>query len=78
MTGGTYTENNSPMASLPKVPAVFTYSTDERDWSEAQRALDPGSWSFHEYPDGAHGTGMFEAVPAVTDDLAAFFAPFAD
>jgi pimeloyl-ACP methyl ester carboxylesterase len=75
MTGGTYTEAQTEMSALPPVPAVFTFSTAERDWSEAQRPLDPGgatSWTFHEYPDGDHGTRMFEAAPAVADDLVAF------
>lgn len=77
MTGGAYTENNEAMTDLPAIPAVFTYSTAERDWSEAQRPLDPGTWTFLEYADGDHGTRMFDAVPTVTDDLASFFAPFA-
>jgi pimeloyl-ACP methyl ester carboxylesterase len=77
LTGGTYTENNGSMAELPKVPAIFTYSTAERAWSEAQRPLDPGTWSFREYPDGAHGTKMFDAVPTFAQDLASFLAPFA-
>lgn len=73
MTGGSYTENQNPMGSVPKVPAIFTYSTAERAWSEAQRPLDPGSWAFEEYPDGAHGTQMFDAAPEVADDLVGFF-----
>ncbi|MEZ4237627.1 MAG: alpha/beta hydrolase [Myxococcota bacterium] len=72
LTGGTYTENQTPMSALPSLPAVFTYSTAERSWSEAQRALDPGTWVFHEYPNGAHGTGMFAAAPEVADDLVGF------
>lgn len=74
LTGGTYTEAQTPMVELPPTPAVFTYSTDERAWSEAQRAIDPGSWAFLEYPDGAHGTGMFAAVPGFSDDLVSFVA----
>ena len=72
MTGGTYTENQNAMSTLPETPAVFTYSTDERDWSEAQRALDPGNWTFHEYATGDHGTRMFDVAPEVGDDLLAF------
>jgi pimeloyl-ACP methyl ester carboxylesterase len=75
MTGGAYTENQHPMSALPPIPAIFTYSTEERAWSEAQRALDPGDWIFHEYPEGDHGTRMFDAAPQVSDDLLAFFAP---
>lgn len=74
MTGGTYTEAQNPMSAAPAVPAVFTYSTAERAWSEAQRAVDPGGWVFHEYPNGAHGTQMFDAAPEVEDDLVAFLA----
>lgn len=77
MTGGTYTEAQNPMSAVPAVPAIFTTSTAERAWSEAQRPLDPGSWQFHEYPDGAHGTGMFEAAPVVGDDLLAFYTAVA-
>lgn len=73
MTGGTYTENNTPMSSLPAIPAVFTYSTAERDWSVAQQGLDPGSWTFLEYPAGDHGTRMFDAAPEVRPDLVEFF-----
>ena len=74
MTGGDYTETNTPMADVPRIPAVFTFSTDERGWSAAQQPLDPGTWRFLEYADGAHGTGMFEAEPAVTADLDAFLS----
>jgi pimeloyl-ACP methyl ester carboxylesterase len=73
MTGGAYTENQTAMSAVPAVPAIFTYSTAERAWSEEQRALDPGSWELREYPDGAHGTDMFEAAPEVQGDLLAFF-----
>jgi pimeloyl-ACP methyl ester carboxylesterase len=72
MTGGTYTETNTPMSALPSMPAVFTYSTAEAAWSVAQAPLDPGSWSMLEYADGAHGTDMFGAAPEVSDDLDAF------
>lgn len=73
MTGGTYTENNTPMTEAPAVPAVFTYSTAEQGWSVDQQPLDPGTWSFLEYPEGAHGTQMFDAAPEVGPDLIAFF-----
>lgn len=73
MTGGTYTETQTPMSTLPSLPAVFVYATDEREWSEAQRPLDPGTWAFHEYPNGAHGTHLFEAAPEVADDLLRFY-----
>jgi pimeloyl-ACP methyl ester carboxylesterase len=77
MTGGAYTETNNAMADLPPIPAVYTYSTEERDWSVAQQPLDPGTWSFLEYADGDHGTLMFDADPTVTDDLVEFFGPLA-
>lgn len=75
MTGGTYTENQNAMEDLPEIPSVFTYSTGERAWSEDQRPLDPGTWSFLEYDGGAHGTRMFEAKPRVTRNLVDFFGP---
>jgi pimeloyl-ACP methyl ester carboxylesterase len=73
MTGGAYTETNTAMSEVPSIPAAFTYSTAERDWSVDQQPLDPGTWSFLEYPDGDHGTLMFDAAPEVGDDLVAFF-----
>jgi hypothetical protein len=73
MTGGSYTEAQNDVADAPPVPAVFTYSTDERLWSVAQQSSDPGSWVFHEYPQGDHGTRMFTAAPDVSDDLVSFF-----
>jgi pimeloyl-ACP methyl ester carboxylesterase len=74
MTGGTYTEANTEMTEVPPVAAVFTTSTDERDWSVDQQSLDPGTWELLEYPDGDHGTRMFDAAPEVGPDLIAFFA----
>lgn len=71
MTGGSYTENQNAVADLT-LPAVFTYSTDERDWSVQQQADAPASWVFLEYPEGAHGTHMFAAEPTVADDLITF------
>ncbi len=73
MTGGAYTENNNSFDGMPEIPSVFTYSTDERAWSVAQQVGAPASWVFHEYPDGDHGTVMFDAAPEVREDLDAFF-----
>ncbi len=73
MTGGTYTESQTAMEDVPKVPAIFTYSTAERAWSVDQQPLDPGTWSFKEYAEGDHGTKMFAAAPEVEDDLENFF-----
>lgn len=76
LTGGTYTENQTEMADFAAkaIPSAFAFSTAEREWSVAQEALDPGSWTFLEYPEGAHGTQMFEAAPEVSGDLEAWFA----
>jgi len=72
LTGGVYTESQNEVADAPPVPAIFTYSTAERVWSVAQQTHDPGSWAFHEYPGGDHGTRMFDAAPEVSDDLVGF------
>lgn len=69
LTGGGYTETNTPIAKVAKIPAVFTYSVEEREWSHAQKAVNK-DWVFHEYPGGEHGTKMFEAKPTVHADLA--------
>jgi len=68
MTGGNYTENQTDMAAVASFPAAFTYSTEEREWSAAQQAR-AAHWTFHEYPDGAHGTKMFGVQAQVADDL---------
>jgi len=73
MTGGAYTEVQNDMASAPDVPAIFTYSTAEAAWSVDQQVHDPGNWVFEEYPLGDHGTRMFDAAPAVSEDLIDFF-----
>jgi len=74
MTGGSYTESQNPMSAGTDWPAIFTYSTAERAWSVDQQALNPGSWAFHEYANGDHGTKMFAADPTVEDDLETFLA----
>lgn len=68
MTGGSYTEAQQPMSAVAGFPVLFTYSTEERAWSEAQRG---GSdrWTFMEVEKGAHGTKMFEAHPPFAEDL---------
>ena len=53
---------------------MFTYSTAEREWSEGQRDLDPGSWRFLEYDGGDHGTRMFTVRPEVSADLDGWLA----
>ena len=74
MTGGSYTESQTAMESVPGVPAAFTYSTAEAGWSVDQQPLDPGGWSFLEYATGDHGTRMFDAAPEVAGDLTAFLS----
>lgn len=70
MTGGNYTENQTAMSTVSaSTPAFFTYSTAERDWSVAQEPLNTGSWNFHEYPAGDHGTRMFSAAPQVVSGI---------
>ena len=69
MTGGNYTENNTEMTELTAEKLLFTYSTEEKGWSEMQQAVDPGSWTFMEYGGGGHGTRMFDAIPASEDDI---------
>lgn len=70
LSGGDYTERQTAMAELPRVPAFFGYPTAERAWSEAQRPLDPGSWTFYEWPGDAHGTLAFGPHPELVDQLA--------
>lgn len=77
MTGGSYTENQNSMDKLVdmELPSVFTFSSAERGWSIDQQDRGEPEWTFHEYPDGDHGTRMFQAAPEVMDDLVAFYEP---
>lgn len=61
MTGGSYTENNTAIAAVHRIPALVLSSTEEREWSAAQAGVK--GWTVVEYPKGAHGTKLFEAVP---------------
>lgn len=76
MSGGSYTESQNQMEAAPKVPMAFLYPPSEADWPEAQQDLDPGSWVWHRYPSGAHGTRLFTTPEAaqVETDLLAFAA----
>jgi len=74
MTGGSYTENQNPMASTPDVPAFFTFSDSESGWSLDQEGLGREDWEFFEYRGGAHGTLMFDAKPKVKRDIVDFLA----
>jgi pimeloyl-ACP methyl ester carboxylesterase len=68
MTGGTYTENNTPVSSVHRIPAVVMSSTEERAWSAKQNGVK--GWTVVEYPTGTHGTKLFESVPEkVRSDL---------
>lgn len=74
MSGGPYTEAQTAMSTVPKVPMLFQYPPNEADWPDAQRALDPGSWTFTVYDNGAHGTRLFGTADdeAVRTDLVSF------
>lgn len=74
LSGGTYTEANTPIEAVLGVRSVFMVAPDEREWTAALRKAPDGSprspvWTFHEYPGGAHGTKMFDAKPVVVGDL---------
>lgn len=71
MTGGSYTENQNPLVGVD-LPAVFTYSTAERDWSVGKEPGAPAGWSFLEYDGGDHGTLMFDVKPEVGADIVSF------
>lgn len=76
LSGGPYTENQTAMSAVPKVPMSFVYPPNEAAWPDAQRDLDPGTWSFKAYDGGAHGTRMFttDVSDAVQADVEAFLA----
>jgi pimeloyl-ACP methyl ester carboxylesterase len=74
MSGGGYTETQNQMEDVPKVPMAFLYPPNEADWPEGQQSLDPGTWVWHSYADGQHGTRLFDTPDAaqVETDLLAF------
>lgn len=76
MSGGSYTETQNQMATVPKVPMAFLYPPSEAAWPEGHQDLDPGSWVWHSYANGAHGTRLFTTSDAaqVQSDLLAFTA----
>ncbi|MCB9677249.1 MAG: alpha/beta fold hydrolase [Alphaproteobacteria bacterium] len=68
MTGGPYTENQTGVVLVEHIPAVFTFSQAEREWSGGLKGVSP-KWTFHEYLTGDHGTKMFDVRPDVAHDL---------
>ncbi len=72
LTGGMYTENqnNVDTGVIRDLPLLFVFSTAERAWSAAFEPGAAATWAFIEYADGAHGTGVFDAVPESVDDVA--------
>ncbi len=72
VTGGTYTENQTDMAAhaATGLPTQFVYAADEAQWSELQRPLDPGNWSWTEAAPTGHGTILFDETPDVGAVLA--------
>lgn len=72
LSPGTYTETNHAMADLAQERLFLGYPETEAGWPEARRALDPGTWTFRVYPDGEHGTLLFESNPEVAEELRAF------
>ena len=73
LSGGAYTEKNTPMSQIPAVPAYFAYPVDESAWNEAQkRHPSAGAWTFEAYDPGDHGTKMFGKVEDFDDDLEAW------
>ena len=78
LTGGTYTESQTTIADhrplLGSIPTLFVFSTAESSWSKGFSSGAPATWRFEEYPNGAHGTGMFAAEPTSIDSVASFVA----
>jgi predicted alpha/beta-fold hydrolase len=76
MSGGAYTESQNQMESVPQVPMAFLYPPNEAGWSEGNQDLDPGTWRWHSYENGDHGTRLFGTPDAaqVESDLLAFTA----
>jgi len=78
LTGGGYTEAQNMISAqravLDPMPIDFVYSTAEAAWSASHQAGASAEWSFDERADGAHGTQMFDAVPATITDVADWMA----
>jgi pimeloyl-ACP methyl ester carboxylesterase len=76
LSGGAYTENQTEMSAVAAlgIPSVFAYPTSEAQWADAQAARAVEGWSFLEYPEGDHGTRLFDSSPGITEDLLTFLA----
>jgi pimeloyl-ACP methyl ester carboxylesterase len=74
LSPGPYTEAQTSLDALPPTPSAFLYPPGERAWPESKQALNPGSWTFKSYADGAHGTLMLGTAvgPEVQADLITF------
>lgn len=72
MTGGSYTENQTDMASYAarSLPTQLVYATDEAQWSVAQEPLDPGGWVWVEAAETGHGTNLFDESETVGTTVA--------
>lgn len=76
LSGGPYTENQTRVADLPRLPSAFFYPASEAAWSDAQKPhVAPGS-TFHLYNPGDHGTKLFATADGakVRDDVVDFVA----
>ena len=73
MTGGAYTEAQTPLAgsAAAGLPVLFTFNGKEKAWSEGARGGGE-RWEFKSYSPGGHGTMLFGPNPEAAADIGAF------
>jgi hypothetical protein len=72
MSGGSYTENQNSIEELAAVgtPTLFQADDEEGLWfSEHFDALNPGDWTYSEYPGAGHGSQMLDHTTEVEADI---------
>ncbi len=74
MSGGTYTENQTPIEGLADThtPLLFQADDVEQLWFDNLDDINPGEWEYSEYAGAGHGSQMLDHTPDVEADILDF------
>ncbi len=80
LSGGTYTENQTALASVPLLPSFFAYPESEAEWSEKALATMPEASlvARRAFPGTDHGTKLFGTQPELVGALEGWLARVLD